>query len=54
MTIQIRKREVYGNEMLYPVCKKAKLFAQIAGTKTLTLYTIGQISELGYEIEMVV
>jgi hypothetical protein len=32
-------KKVYGEEKVYPVCEDAKTFAQIAGTKTLTLET---------------
>lgn len=50
MTITVQIRQVYGNEAIYPICEKAKLFAAIAGTKTLTLQAIAQIKLLGYEI----
>jgi hypothetical protein len=50
MNITVQIRQVYGNETVYPVCEKAKLFALIAGTKTLTLQAIAQIKLLGYEI----
>ena len=53
MTIQIRKDRVYGNEVYYPACTKAKLFALIAGTKTLTPYTMSLIKRMGHEIELV-
>lgn len=53
MSIQIRIKSVYGNENIYPMCEKSKLFAQIAGTKTLTWRTIAQIKQLGYTIEIV-
>jgi hypothetical protein len=53
MKIQIRKTDGYGNKRPYPACDKAKLFALIAGTITLTPYTMSLIEQLGYEIEEV-
>lgn len=50
MTITVQIKNVYGNETIYPVCEKARLFAALAGTKTLTLVAIAQIKLLGYDI----
>ena len=50
MSITIQTRNVYGNEVHYPICDKAQGFAQIAGTKTLTVQTLKLIQMLGYEI----
>lgn len=49
-TITIQVKDVYGVPTVYPVCEAAKLFADIAGTKTLTHRTLTQIEALGYEI----
>lgn len=54
MKIQIEMKEVYGETKVYPVCPKAKLFAKIAGTKTLTRETLENIERLGYQLELVV
>ena len=51
MKIQVEVKNVYGNETVYPYCEQAKLFARIAGTKTLTVETLKSIKALGYEIE---
>jgi hypothetical protein len=53
MQIQVRMREVFGNETVYPVCETAKLFAKIAGTKTLSPTALSSIKALGYEIEVI-
>ena len=53
MKIQIQIREVYGVAKAYPVCDKAKLFARIAGTTTLTNQVLAKIAKLGYEVELV-
>jgi hypothetical protein len=50
MKITVSIREVYGIKTAYPVCMTAKLFASIAGTKTLTLQTLKKIEALGYQI----
>ena len=44
----VEKKNVYGVERVYPVCKKAKLFARISGNKTLLDEDRKLISELGY------
>ena len=36
LAITVRVRNVYGNKTIYPVCDKAKIFAQLAGHSTLT------------------
>jgi len=50
MSITIQTKSVYGIEAHYPVCDKAQSFAQIAGTKTLTVKTLKLIQMLGYDI----
>ena len=50
MQITVTIREIYGIKTVYPVCITAKLFASIAGTKTLTLATLNKIEALGYSI----
>jgi len=52
MKITIRCDKNYGIETFYPVCERAKLFARIAGTKTLTRNTLRDVSALGIEIEI--
>lgn len=51
-SITVEIKQVYGNEVIYPVCENSKLFAQIAGTKTLTRNTLRDIKALGYAIEV--
>jgi hypothetical protein len=52
MKITIRCDKNYGIETFYPACERAKLFARIAGTKTLTRATLRDVDLLGYEIEI--
>jgi hypothetical protein len=53
MFIEIEVNYQYGNKVFYPVCKQAKLFAQIAGTKTLKYSTLDLIEKMGYEIKII-
>jgi hypothetical protein len=50
MNINVEVRDVYGQTVYYPMCDKAKLFAQIAGTKTLTPDVLRKIELLGYGV----
>jgi hypothetical protein len=50
MQIVIQIRTVYGNTAFYPICDKAKLFATIAGTKTLTATVLSNVAALGIEV----
>ena len=52
MKITVEARDVYGTTKYYPICDRAKFFASMAKTKTLTLYTLEKIKALGYEIEV--
>jgi hypothetical protein len=52
--IKVYVREVYGNTLIYPACDKAKLFAKIAGTKTLLPDALASIEALGYTVTTVV
>jgi hypothetical protein len=51
MKITIQLRGIYGITKAYPVCPKAKAFASIAGTKTLTRDALKNIDALGYGFE---
>lgn len=48
--IMIEVRSVYGELKAYPACPKARIFADLAGTKTLTRSSLVLIQELGIEI----
>ena len=54
MKITIEIKNQYGQTVAHPICCKAKLFAKIAGTKTLTLETLKAVKALGYEIDQVI
>ena len=52
-TIQVQVRNVYGNDLIYPVCEDAKRFTYLTNTTTLPRDVITIIKELGYKIETV-
>lgn len=51
-TITIEIKDVYGQPKVYPVCDKARIFAEIAGTTTLLPRDIQRIQVLGYEVKV--
>lgn len=51
-TITIEIRSVYGNQVCYPVCDKAKAFANLAGKKTLDAGDFKLIRELGFDLSV--
>lgn len=52
MEIIIKLKDQYGQQTIVPVCERAKLFADIAGTKTLTRQAVAQIKALGYAVNV--
>ena len=50
MTLIVKRKNVYGNNLVYPVCDKSKLFANISGNKTLLPEVIELIKKLGYNL----
>ena len=50
LTITIQIDKAYGGFLFYPICDKAKTFAKLAKTKTLSYDAIKHIKELGYEV----
>ena len=51
--VTLMVKDQYGSQVLHPHNETAKLFASIAGTKTLTLPVVKHIMALGYSIEYV-
>lgn len=50
MVVQLKVKQNYGSQALYPHNDAAHLFARIAGTKTLTIDVVKSIMALGYEV----
>ena len=48
--ILVRRKQVYGNEVIYPVCDTANCLTMLGDPKTLTPRQISIIKALGYKI----
>lgn len=51
--IQVMIRNVYGNELIYPICPAADCFAALTKTKTLSFADLTQIHLLGYAVDII-
>lgn len=51
MKITVQVRNVYGNQTIYPICDKARIFAELLDQKTLTHRDLCKIEALGFRIE---
>lgn len=50
MTITVMRKNVYGKDLIYPVCDKAVCLTMLADTKTFTPYQIQIVKALGYKV----
>jgi hypothetical protein len=50
--ITVKRKQVFGNEVIYPVCDTAVCLTMLGDTKTLTPRQIGIIKALGYKINL--
>tara|TARA_R110000868_G_scaffold92457_4_gene256615 strand:+ start:2734 stop:2916 length:183 start_codon:yes stop_codon:yes gene_type:complete len=48
MNLNVTIKSVYGNDNVYPACDASKLFAAIAGTKTLSYSSRHLLRRAGY------
>jgi hypothetical protein len=48
--IVVEFRNVYGNDLIYPLCRMAKLFTKLSGKKTLSMLDVYRIVELGFKV----
>ncbi len=53
LMIEVEVKNVYGNELIYPVNDGAKILAAIAGKKTLSPEDLKNANKLGCGIFMV-
>ena len=52
LSILVEVKNIYGDERIYPICEKAKLFALLTGCKTLSRVAINHIKSLGYVVNV--
>ena len=50
ITVQIKN--VWGQERIYPICEKGKIFSTISGSECLSRFAIESIKKLGFEIKV--
>jgi hypothetical protein len=50
--IVVMVKDIYGRETIYPICPRAKVFASLAGTTTLTTRAVALIRTLGYQVNV--
>lgn len=51
-TIKISVKNVYGRETLYPACREARFFCNLARTRTITEDMMRLIRAQGHRIEV--
>jgi hypothetical protein len=52
-SIKVQVRSVYGKPTIYPACRNAQLFADLAKTKTLSHGDLCKIEALGFQVVQV-
>ena len=50
MQITVKRKSVYGNTLVYPVCEQAHRFCSLLGRKTLTASDLKKIADMGFVI----
>jgi hypothetical protein len=50
--VSVQIKDQYGCPVIHPLCDRARLFAKLAGTKTLTQRALDTISQLGYTVHV--
>lgn len=53
MDIKVTIKNIYGVDKVFPADEKARLLAELAGTKTLTTSAIELIKKLGFKVLVV-
>ena len=48
MELEVQIKNLYGRDVIYPVCEKAQLLTRLSGNRTLTEEAIAVIKQLGY------
>lgn len=48
MELEVEVKNLYGRDVVYPVCEKSRLLTRLSGNRTLTSEAIAVIKQLGY------
>jgi hypothetical protein len=48
MELEVEVKNLYGRDVVYPVCEKSQLLTRLSGNRTLTSEAIAVIKRLGY------
>jgi len=48
MELEVQIKNLYGRDVVYPVCEKSQLLTRLSGNRTLTSEAIAVIKQLGY------
>jgi len=51
-TITVKIKNVYGNDLIYPVCDNAQKFAVLTNKKTLSKNELAYIKALGFKVKV--
>ena len=51
--IRVQVKNVFGNDLIYPMCINSKRFTDLTNSKTLSRHNIKLIKELGFEVDVV-
>jgi len=51
--VQVKIKQVYGRDMIYPANETAILFTRFTGQKTLTPRDLALIRQLGFHVDQV-
>ena len=52
MKLEVYYKSVYGNDLCYPQCLKAKKFAKLTRRETFSQPSLDLIKSLGYKIDL--
>lgn len=50
LALTVRKREIYGRVLYYPVCTRSIDIASLLGSKTFTEYQKSALEAIGFDI----
>ena len=48
MELLVQIKNIYGRDVIYPICEKSQLLTRLSGNRTLTEEAIAVIKGLGY------